>query len=496
MSGFLAHLSSAPSRPHRSADVIDESYDRQLRDLNAYLKQPGLVLSTADLNESLEAISPAVHSLSYLFLLRFRSQQLQRETAVDIPTDMQPGGTLWRQTVRFLRSFDPIQMRYAGHEWRQLVELVASAAQSVSKPILAVKVIRDALERLKTAGVFTSVHLMLVKLALLSSSYTYVLPIVDKILCHFPSDTGHAHTEFLLRSEHEPYTVIITDVSGFSTNLTYRDHLHFYMYSAMIYMALKKWDRASHCLSIVMSAPTTNSVSKIMVEAYKKWILTSLLGHGKLSSVPVLVAPHVIRVYQSLSKPYISLADAFEKGDLQRLKAEISLGQTIWQTDKNAGLVYQVSEAFDQFLIIKLGRTFSALTMPDVLQRAPSCSKGPHDIEEFVVSLVMTGELKATLSHSPGNGTTTMLRFPLGSQSHASREEHIRVRLMQKRAALNTISRAIAQTENALETSHENLQFIAKNQKSGGNSEKLGLLGSNEAEGGGDLDEDLMGDGR
>ncbi|KAL4997788.1 signalosome subunit 3 [Aspergillus recurvatus] len=496
MSDFLAYLSSAPSRPHGSANVIDESYDRQLRDLIAYLKQPGLIRSTADLNECLEAISPAVHSLSYLYLLRFRTQQLQKEAAVDIPNDLQPGGTLWKHTVRFLRSFDPIQMRYAGHEWRQLVESVASAAQSVSKPILAVKVIRDALERLNTAGVFISIHLMLVKLALLSSSYTYALPIVDKFLCHFPSDTGHAHTESLLCSEHEPNTVFTTEVSGFSTNLTYRDHLQFYMYSAMIYMALKKWDRASHCLSIVISAPTANSVSKIMVEAYKKWVLTNLLGHGKLSSVPNLVAPHVIRVYQSLSKPYISLAEAFEKGDLQRLRAEISLGQTIWRADKNAGLVYQVSEAYDKFLIIKLGRTFSALTMPDVLQRASSCSKGPHDVEEFVVSLVMTDELRATLSHSPGNETTTMLRFPLSTQSDASREEHICVRLMQKRAALNTISRAIAQTENALETSHENLQFIAKNQKLGGNSEKPGAVGSNEADGGGDLDEDLMGGGR
>ncbi|KAL4733281.1 signalosome subunit 3 [Aspergillus similis] len=496
MSDFLVYLTSAPSRPHGSANITDKSYDHQLRDLIAYLKQPGVAASTADLNGYLEAISPAVHSLSYLYLLRIRTQQLQEKTAVGMPNDLQPGGTLWKHTVRFLRSFDPIQIRYAGHEWRQLVESVASAAQSVSKPILAVKVIRDALERLNTAGVFTSIHLMLVKLALLSSSYTYALPIVDKLLYHFPSDTRHAHTGNLLCSEHEPNPVFVTDLSGFSANLTYRDHLQFYMYSAMVYLALKKWDQASHCLGIVISAPTTNSVSKIMVEAYKKWVLANLLGHGKLASVPNLVAPHVTRIYQSLSKPYISLAEAFEKGDSQRLRTEISLGQTIWQADKNAGLVYQVSEAYDKFLIIKLGRTFSALTMPDVLQRASSCSKGPHDIEDFVISLVMTKELRAKLSHSPGNEATTMLRFPLSTQSHALREEHIRVRLIQKGAALNTISQAITQTKNTLETSHENLQFIAKNQKLAGNSEKSGAVGSTEADGGGDLDEDLMGDGR
>lgn len=153
------------------------------------------------------------------------------------------------------------------------------------KPILAVKVIRDALERLNTAGVFTSLHLMLVKLALLSSSYAYVLPVLDKLLCHFPSDTRNAHAGIRLCSEHEPNTVFFTDSSGFSANLTYRDHLQFYMYSAMVYMALKKWDQASHCLGIVISAPTANSVSKIMVEAYKKWVLANLLGHGKVIGI-------------------------------------------------------------------------------------------------------------------------------------------------------------------------------------------------------------------
>jgi COP9 signalosome complex subunit 3 len=251
----------------------------------------------------MQAISPSVHSLSFLYLVRFQIQQAQKRSKRDIPDDLLPGGILWKQAVRFLRSFDPIQIRYAGLEWRQLVELVASAAQatfkasvrpftrhcschetnSCVKPVLAVKVIRDALERLDSSGIFTSVHLLLVKLALLTSSYTYALPIVDKLLSHFPTDTEHAHGEMFLCSQHESSLAFLTDASGFSAKLTYRDHLLFFLYSAMIYMALKKWDQASHCLCAVISSPTTNSISKIMVEAYKKLILANLLGHGKVT---------------------------------------------------------------------------------------------------------------------------------------------------------------------------------------------------------------------
>lgn len=150
------------------------------------------------------------------------------------------------------------------------------------KPVLAVKVARDALERFETSGTFTSMHQMFVKLALHSSSYACALPIVDKFLYQFPSDSEHARAEHPLCSVQASNEVFITDSSGFSKDLTYRDHLQFYLYSAMIYMAVKQWDRASHCLNIVVSSPTANSVSKIMVEAYKKWTLVNLLGHGKV----------------------------------------------------------------------------------------------------------------------------------------------------------------------------------------------------------------------
>lgn len=50
----------------------------------------------------------------------------------------------------------------------------------------------------------------------------------------------------------------------------------------MIYMVRKEWDDALRFLHIVIAAPVTNTVSKIMVEAYKKWILVRLLAKGQV----------------------------------------------------------------------------------------------------------------------------------------------------------------------------------------------------------------------
>ena len=211
-----------------------------------------------------------------------------------------------------------------------------------------------------SSQVFTSVHLLLVRLALLSKSYSSVLPILDKQQCHFPCISGQIYqknNQSLLCSIHTSSAAFITDVSGFSSKLTYKHHLQYYLYGGMIYLALKKWDKALHFFSIVISSPTGSSVSKIMVEAYKKWILTSLLAHGKVMryfaarprfklircSIQTIAPPKVIssstmRIYQSTSKPYTSLANAFEKGDLNTLMSEFELARSVWRTVSDLSL--------------------------------------------------------------------------------------------------------------------------------------------------------------
>ena len=51
----------------------------------------------------------------------------------------------------------------------------------------------------------------------------------------------------------------------------------------MLYMGLKEWKKALLFLEIAMTSPVTNNASKIQVEAYKKWVLVSLLYKGSVS---------------------------------------------------------------------------------------------------------------------------------------------------------------------------------------------------------------------
>lgn len=136
-----------------------------------------------------------------------------------------------------------------------------------------------------SCAVFTSTHLLLVRLCLHAKAYACILPVLNKHICHFPGSTERFphKSSPVLCANHESSLAFITNSSGLSAPLSSRDLSRYFLYGGMVYLALKKWSEASHFLELVMSMPTTGPVSMIMVEAYKKWVLVGLLETGKVS---------------------------------------------------------------------------------------------------------------------------------------------------------------------------------------------------------------------
>lgn len=61
--------------------------------------------------------------------------------------------------------------------------------------------------------------------------------------------------------------------------------LLYYYYGGMIYTALKNYDRALYFYEVCVMTPAA-AVSYIMLEAYKKYILVSLILNGKIVYLP------------------------------------------------------------------------------------------------------------------------------------------------------------------------------------------------------------------
>lgn len=156
------------------------------------------------------------------------------------------------------------------------------------------------------------------------------LPILDKDIYNFPSDPQKHVDDRLPCAYHDLSATFITKSSNISASLTASDVHEYYLLGAHIYIGLRRYNRARLFLELVLSSPTQNVATPIMVEAYKKSILVSLLSTGSLTLTKGLVNTQMIKTYSSLAKPYEVLADVFKKRDVLRLDAEVAAAAAVW----------------------------------------------------------------------------------------------------------------------------------------------------------------------
>ncbi|KAJ5122851.1 hypothetical protein N7526_009788, partial [Penicillium atrosanguineum] len=402
-------LASASAKLRNFTGLSGEEYDRQIRDLVAHCRH---LLSTNALGSvcrdesTLDRFHPGRDSIIYLFLLRLQIQTLQETSRGTLPYDLLPPGKLWSRAVRYLEIFDPVQIRYAGREFRQIIEYIGQASQAASKAWL------------------------------------------------------------------------------------YLDYLRYFLYGGMVYMALKEWRKAFHFLSVVISAPTVGSISMVMVEAYKKWVLVGLLANGKLFSPPNVTSPNVVKLYQSLAKPYVSLAQIFERGDMKKLVAEVDTAREIWFMDRNMGLVSQVVNTFSGHALIGLRKTFAALTVTEVLEQAPYLPADAMAAETSIASFIMSGAMNAALVHSSSQTNETMLRLSGESlSSRMSYESHMQIHLKKEGQLMTALMGSIEEINHAMGLSDEFVDsskgqtWTTSSDTNQGPGEDFGL----------DMDEDIMG---
>ena len=249
-------------------------------------------------------MDPSVNSLPYLFTLLAHIQAAQDHRGGESGQEalsIHPSGALWVKIVEFLTRFDSRQVRYTGAEWRRLVELVEAIARAINKvpvpqkfgdpppltplqPITAVLPIRTAILRLDPpASTLTSNHLLFIRLCLDAKTFRHALPILDRDIQAFPPAAKPANSATISQ-----FSSYINATSGLTDRLTYHHHLEYHLFVALIYMGLKRWERALEFLTFVIVAPTIGPASTIQVEAYKKWVLVGLLVHGGVSLISKL----------------------------------------------------------------------------------------------------------------------------------------------------------------------------------------------------------------
>ncbi|KAF9581828.1 COP9 signalosome complex subunit 3 [Lunasporangiospora selenospora] len=272
--------------------------------------------------------------------------------------------------------------------------LVRMATES-QQPIIAIRPLSVFIQRLqRSPGQLTMIHPLLAKTCLLARSVKDILPILD-------SD--------------------ISDVDPQQTHINYKDFLLYHYYGGMIYSYVRKFDRAVEFFKLTVSAPA-EVASAIQIEAYKKYVLTSLLQHGRVVHLPKFTANAVTRVLKAHCVAYADFAGAYEKRSNNAIKAELEKAKPIFVRDKNFGLAKQCMEALHRRNIQDLTRTYVTLSVEDItsLIELGSEADGARRVEGIIVRMIESGAIFATISHEHAGGMVSFLDDPNQHNSSAT----------------------------------------------------------------------------
>ena len=80
-------------------------------------------------------------------------------------------------------------------------------------------------------------------------------------------------------------------------------------------------------------------------------------------------------------------------------------------------------KAFRQFSVLQLGKTFAALTVADVTLRTSPNPNDYADTGDYVIHLISTGVLNATISQPSNDPASWILRFSDSASGPLSRTE-------------------------------------------------------------------------
>ncbi|KAF1356541.1 hypothetical protein BDV97DRAFT_342071 [Delphinella strobiligena] len=450
-----------------SGKVVDvEKHDGNLKKFADFVrKMPERDLAQAvGGNSLLQLLDPTRNTISYLAVL-LAMKNVALKTRSFLPGQLD-------NTLVFLASFDAVQARYMGPELRELVFWLASYYDSTTDASVIPAIGSAILQLDPTGSTFTSTHLLFVRYCLTAGLPRQALPVLDKDIYNFPSDPIKGVDDIPLCAHHETSATYITRSSGLAGDIAPADVQEYYLLGAQVYIGLRQWARATLFLELVLASPTSHVATPLMVEAYKKLILTTLLSTGQSFSAKALLDQQTQKSVSSLSKAYEGLADVFKNRDIQRFHAEVDMATQLFTEDGNIGLVNQVAESLRRYRVIDLQNTYSALPVQRI---AVHLSLSPEATITLLTAMIRDRHIKATLPQSTGdltntNASTQVLRFLSHNPNHTPVGLDQDTILQAKYHQIQRLSKHVKEADRKLAISKEYVHFIYRSKRAEGAS--------------------------
>lgn len=334
------------------------------RELSEYLSKFSEVLlkNGSLLDSSLDSLNMQQHSIGYLAILCAKYKLSQN-------SDYLP---LFNRAAEFINLCNGEQIRFAVDSFVELCHYMTASLVEAKEPIKGVETLSKAITKLQLFdSQLTSIHADLCQLCLLSKCMKPALKFLD---------------------------VDITAINN-ESNLGSRYFLLYYYYGGMIYLSLKNYNRALYCFEVVISTPAL-AISHIMLESYKKFILTSLIVNGKLPALSKFSPQVVQRFIKPLCEAYHDIATAYISNNCNEVNSAAFKNQEVFVRDKNMGLVKQVIQHLFKKNIQRLTKTFLTLSLSDVASRVQLDSS--VEAEKYILDMIADGLIFARIDQKNG----------------------------------------------------------------------------------------------
>lgn len=327
----------------------------------------------------LDQLDPSKHSLGYLYFL---------EPCMYGSITKERANTLVPIIAGFITSCSAEQIRYVLEKFinvckrfKDQVLLLEAPIRGVGPMLTAIRKIQSSTEHL------TTLHPEFLQLCLLAKCYKAGLSVLED------------------------------DV--YEINLP-RDFFLYCYYGGMIFVGQKRFRKALELLHNVVTAPMS-SINAIAVEAYKKYILVSLIHHGQFSpTLPKYTSSAAQRNLKNFSQPYVELANTYNTGKIAELETYVQTNREKFESDNNLGLVKQVVSSMYKRNIQRLTQTYLTLSLQDIANTVQLNSS--KEAEMHVLQMIQDGEIFATINQKDG-----MVRFLEDPEQYKTCEmiEHI-----------------------------------------------------------------------
>ncbi|XP_028409697.1 COP9 signalosome complex subunit 3-like [Dendronephthya gigantea] len=388
-----------------------------------------LLQNSTNIDQVVGALDPEQHALAFISLLSLK-------VTFPNPGDFE---LLYMQIQQCVNMCPSEHIQLLKSQFCQLCHHLTSQLVERKQPLKGIKILATAITKLQASLLqLTSIHADLMQLCLVAKCFKPALPFLEVNLSEILKEDPQNDAKYFLL---------------------------YYYYGGMIYTALKNFGRALFFYEVAITTPASD-ISYIMLSAYKKFVLVSLLEHAKIISLPKYTSHVVMKYLKPLSSPYHELAEAYASRNPSSVNAVVAKHVDHFTTDTNMGLVKQAMTSLYRVTIKRLTKTFLTLSLNDMTNRV-----GLNDTEEaerYVLQMIEDGEIYASINQRDG-----MVSFHSNPEKY--NDPRMLKRLDDQIRAYQTLDNKLRAMDNTLAL---NPQYIKKTSgvSSGFDDEGLGKM--------------------